>query len=154
MDHKMEGLKVLNPLGIILVSELRLPSLVIEACQPQTPPVEPKHIPNHKEPPSKMSSSRNLEEVAEQALKEKAEVEARVKYLQAQLSQLMREKQRNLRDSPSSIVNQAKRRKRASWRIIPLVLLVTLLVVKEGQCGDSEKLTKILRLTFPSLKAN
>jgi len=47
----------------------------------------------HKESYSKMSSSRNLEEVAEQALKEKSqalqekeEAEARVKYLQTQLA--------------------------------------------------------------------
>ena len=49
-----------------------------------------------------MSSSRNLEEVAEQALKEKAEMEARVKYLQDQLGQLLREKQRNWQASPPS----------------------------------------------------
>ena len=48
-------------------------------------------------------------EVAEQALKEKSqalqekeEAEARAKYLQTQLAQLMRERQRNLRDSPPS----------------------------------------------------
>ena len=49
-----------------------------------------------------MSSSQNLEEVAEQAPKEKSEMEARVKYLQTQLGQLLREKQRNWRDSPPS----------------------------------------------------
>jgi len=38
--------------------------------------------------------------MAEQALREKSELEARVKYLQPQLSQLMREKRRNLRESP------------------------------------------------------
>ena len=42
-----------------------------------------------------MCSSLNLEEVAEQALKEKAGMEARVKYLQDQLGQLLKEKQRN-----------------------------------------------------------
>ena len=54
-----------------------------------------------------MSSSRNLEKVAEQALKEKNqalqeknEAEARIKHLQTQLAQLMRERQRNLRDIP------------------------------------------------------
>ena len=63
-----------------------------------------------------MSSSRNLEEVAEQALKEKSqalqekeEAKARVKYLQSQLAQLMRERQRNLRDtSPSSDSNETE----------------------------------------------
>ena len=56
-----------------------------------------------------MSSSRNLEEVAEQALKEKdqalqekAEANARITYLQTQLAQHMRERQRNLRGSPPS----------------------------------------------------
>ena len=56
-----------------------------------------------------MSSSRNLDEVAEQALKEKnqalqerEEAEARITYLQTQLAQVMRERQRNLRESPPS----------------------------------------------------
>ena len=43
-----------------------------------------------------------MEEVAQQALKEKSELEARVKYLQAQLGQLMRERRRDLRDYPRS----------------------------------------------------
>jgi len=49
-----------------------------------------------------MSSSLTPEQVADQALKEKAELEAQVKYLQSQLGQLLREKQRNLRSSRSS----------------------------------------------------
>ena len=56
-----------------------------------------------------MSSSRNLEEVAEQALKEKdralrekEEVEARNKYLRSQLAQLTRERKKNLRVTPPS----------------------------------------------------
>jgi len=49
-----------------------------------------------------MSSSLTPEQVANQALKEKVEPEAQVKYLQSQLGQLLREKQRNLRNSRSS----------------------------------------------------
>ena len=56
-----------------------------------------------------MSSSRNLEEVAEQALKEKdqalrekEEVEARNKYLRSQLAQFTRERKKNLRETPPS----------------------------------------------------
>jgi len=41
-----------------------------------------------------MSSSLTPEQVAEQALREKAEMEAQVKYLQTQLGQLLEEKQR------------------------------------------------------------
>ena len=47
-----------------------------------------------------MSSSQTPEQVAQQALREKAEMEARVKYLQSQLQRLMRERRNNLRDSP------------------------------------------------------
>ena len=47
-----------------------------------------------------MSSSHTPEQVTEQALREKAKMEARVKYLQSQLQRLMRERQDNLRDSP------------------------------------------------------
>ena len=64
-----------------------------------------------------MSSSQNLEEVAEQALKEKSqalqekkEAEARVKYLQTQLAQLMRERQRTLGIQLPQ-VTQVRRRK-------------------------------------------
>ena len=48
-----------------------------------------------------MSSSLTPKQVAEQALKEKAELEARVKYLQSQLGQLVYMKQRNQRSSGS-----------------------------------------------------
>jgi len=48
-----------------------------------------------------MSSSLTLEQVAETVLKEKAELEAKVKYLQTQLGQLLEEKRRNLRNSRS-----------------------------------------------------
>jgi len=43
-----------------------------------------------------------MEEVAKRALKAKSELEARVKHLQAQLGQLMRERRRDLRESPPS----------------------------------------------------
>ena len=46
-----------------------------------------------------MSSSLTPEQVAEQALSKKAELEAQVKYLQSQLGQLLQEKRRNLRGS-------------------------------------------------------
>ena len=49
-----------------------------------------------------MSSSLTPEEVAEQALREKAELEAQVKYLRTQLGQLMQEKRGNLRSSRSA----------------------------------------------------
>ena len=49
-----------------------------------------------------MSSSQTPEQVAEQALREKAELEAQVKYLRTQLGQLMQEKQSNLRSSRST----------------------------------------------------
>ena len=49
-----------------------------------------------------MSSSLTAEEVAEQALREKAELEAQLKFLQKQLGQLMEEKRRNPRSSRSS----------------------------------------------------
>jgi len=48
-----------------------------------------------------MSSSLTLEQVANIVLKEKAELEAKVKYLQTQLGQLLEEKRRNLRNSRS-----------------------------------------------------
>jgi len=49
-----------------------------------------------------MSSSLTPEQVAEQALREKAELEAQVKYLQSQLGQMLKEKRRNLRSSRSA----------------------------------------------------
>jgi len=55
-----------------------------------------------------MSSSLTPQQVAEQALKEKAELEAKVKYLRTQLGQLLHEKRRNLRISRSS--RKSKRR--------------------------------------------
>jgi len=67
------------------------PSLVAEASTPKHVP-KAKNKPSHKEPFCKMSSSWNLEEVAKQALKQKVEMEARVKYLQYELTQLMRER--------------------------------------------------------------
>ena len=48
-----------------------------------------------------MSSSLTPEQVAEIALREKAEMEAQIKYLQAQLKQFMDEKRRSLRNSRS-----------------------------------------------------
>jgi len=48
-----------------------------------------------------MSSSLTPEQVAKIALKEKADLEARVKYLQTQLGQLLEEKRRSLRNSRS-----------------------------------------------------
>jgi len=52
-----------------------------------------------------MSSSLIPEQVIENALREKAELEAQVKYLQTQLDQLLEEKRRNLR-SPRSPTEQ------------------------------------------------
>ena len=49
-----------------------------------------------------MSTSLTPEQVAEQALREKAEVEAQLKYVQRQLGQLMEEKKRGLWNSKSS----------------------------------------------------
>ena len=49
-----------------------------------------------------MSSTPTPEQVAEQALREKAELEAQVKYLQSQLGRMMQEKRRNLRSSTST----------------------------------------------------
>ena len=48
-----------------------------------------------------MSSSLTPEQVVETILKEKAELEAKVKYLQTQLGQLLEEKRRHLRNSRS-----------------------------------------------------
>jgi len=49
-----------------------------------------------------MSSSLSPEQVVEQALREKAELEAQVKYLQSQLGKMMQEKRRNLQSSRSA----------------------------------------------------
>jgi len=46
-----------------------------------------------------MSSSQTPEQEAEIALRERAEMQAQIKYLQAQLGQLMEEKRRGLRNS-------------------------------------------------------
>jgi len=48
-----------------------------------------------------MSSSRTPEQMAEQDARERAELEAQVKYLQTQLGQLLRERQRWMRGSNS-----------------------------------------------------
>ena len=48
-----------------------------------------------------MSSSLTPEQVAENALRERAEMQAQIKYLQTQLGQLMEEKRRGLRNSRS-----------------------------------------------------
>ena len=48
-----------------------------------------------------MSSSQTPEQVAEQAIRERAELEAQVKYLQTQLGQLMKERRRWMRGSNS-----------------------------------------------------
>jgi len=60
----------------------------------------PKHI-APKEPYLKISSSLTPKQVAKNALKERAEMEAQIKYLQTQLGQLMEEKRRSLRNSRS-----------------------------------------------------
>jgi len=49
-----------------------------------------------------MSTSLTPEQVAEQALREKAEVEGQLKYVQRQLGQLIEEKKRGLWSSKSS----------------------------------------------------
>jgi len=49
-----------------------------------------------------MSTSVTPEQVVKQALREKAELEAQVKYLQSQPGQLMQEKRSNLRSSRST----------------------------------------------------
>ena len=51
--------------------------------------------------PARMSSSLTLEQVAKQALREKAEMEAQVKYPQTQLDHLLEEKRRRNR-TPNS----------------------------------------------------
>ena len=61
--------------------------------RPKTPTLHSKAI---------MSTSLTPEQVAEQALREKAEVEAQLKYVQRQLGQLMEEKRRGLWSSRSS----------------------------------------------------
>ena len=61
--------------------------------RPKTPTLQSKAI---------MSTSLTPEQVAEQALREKAEVEAQLKYVQRQLGQLMEEKKRGLWNSKSS----------------------------------------------------
>jgi len=48
-----------------------------------------------------MSSSQTSEQEAEIALRQRAEMQAQIKYLQAQLGQLMEEKRRGLRNSRS-----------------------------------------------------
>jgi len=48
-----------------------------------------------------MSSSQTPEQVAEQAIRERAELEAQVKYLQTQLGQLLKERRRWIRGSNS-----------------------------------------------------
>jgi len=57
----------------------------------------PKH--NTSDPSTTMSSSLTPEQVAGTVLKEKAELEAKVKYLQTQLGQLLEEKRRSSRNS-------------------------------------------------------
>jgi len=52
-----------------------------------------------------MSTSLTLKEVAEQALREKAELEAQMKYLRSQLGQMMQERRGTLR-SPRSTSKQ------------------------------------------------
>ena len=68
--------------------------LVDKLPKPKDNPL-PKHI-THKEPYIliRMSSSLTPEQVVEQVLIERAEMEAQVKYLQTQLSQLLKEKRR------------------------------------------------------------
>jgi len=48
-----------------------------------------------------MSSSQTPEQVAEQAIRERAELEAQVKYWQTQLGQLLKEQRRWIRGSNS-----------------------------------------------------
>jgi len=65
--------------------------------RPKTPILHPKAI---------MSTSLTPEQVAEQALTEKAEVEAQLKYVQKQLGQLMEEKRRGIWSSKGSCKHQ------------------------------------------------
>ena len=57
-----------------------------KALKPQTPLLSLNTILVHKELVWKMSSSWNLEDMDEQAYKEKDELEARYKYLQAKVA--------------------------------------------------------------------
>jgi len=62
--------------------------LVAKASKPQTQSLA-KHKPTHKEPSYNMSSSLTPTQVAEKALREKAELKAQVKYQQSRLSQML-----------------------------------------------------------------
>ena len=53
-----------------------------------------------------MSSSQTPEQVAEQALKDKADLEAQVKYLQMQLGQLLNERKRWMHGTPSPRIDE------------------------------------------------
>ena len=85
-----------------MVSELRLPSCGRASPKPKHNPLT-KHI-AHKEPVLKlsaMSSNQTPEQVAEQAIRERAELEAQVRYLQTQLGQLLKERRRWIQGSNS-----------------------------------------------------
>jgi len=98
-----------------------------------------------------MSSSLTLGQVAENALREKAEVEAQNKYLQKQLGKLLEETRRGLRNSRSP-TDQEVRCRLEEEGTIPMAPLVRE-KKKEGHSGLEEVITlTTLRLIFSNLK--
>ena len=75
-----------------------------------------KHT-THKEPVLTMSSSQTPEQVAEQALRDKADLEAQVKYLQTQLGQLLNERKKWMHGSSSPRIEEAPIRHREDERM-------------------------------------
>ena len=63
-----------------------------------------------------MSSSQTPEQVAEQALRDKADLEAQVKYLQTQLGQLLNERKRWMHGPPSPRTDEVPMGSRGSER--------------------------------------
>ena len=91
-----------------------------------------------------MSSSLTPEQVAENALRKKAKLEAQNKYLQKQLGKLMEERRRGLRSSRSPPDQEARSRleEEETTPMAPLVKGKK----KEGHSGLEEVTTLTLRL--------
>ena len=89
-----------------------------------------------------MSSSLTLKQVAEQALREKVEMEARVKYLQTQLGQLHRKGVAwENQESPMWKDTQKNPNGRKTTRMVPLVKMVK----QEAHFGLKKEPTSISR---------
>jgi len=99
-----------------------------------------------------MSSGLTPEQVAKNALREKAEVEAQNMYLQKHLGQLLEERGRGLRNSRSPTEQEVRFRPKGeeSHPMPPLVKGKK----KAGHSGLEEVTTLTLRLIFPNLRVN